>query len=337
EYLGELLECCRQIGVQTLVLPLFEASELSRSDVRRMIAPLRRVTDAAGSCGVTVAIETSLDAGALLRLLGLIAHPRLRVCYDTGNSAALGHDVARDIQRLGSSIAHVHVKDKNAEGANVPLGSGISPLRDALIAFEEVRYEGLMTFETVRGDDPLATAKNNVRLTGTLVQWDTEFMVPRLCSAIHEAWVRGKRRQGYRPGPRVDDEAKLHPAIRPFAKLSPESVALESAVVRGLLASAAEIGYQPVRGRRSAECSVLLTALTRRAHDLWLAHQRSLGVQYGPVTDGDLRTHRDMLPFDRISSEKNELDRCVALGLVEAMARAGFRFQRAHSAEGGKL
>ncbi|HET9983620.1 MAG TPA: RyR domain-containing protein [Longimicrobiales bacterium] len=44
----------------------------------------------------------------------------------------------------------------------------------------------------------------------------TEF----LARHIHETWARGRLEEGWRYGPRRDDEAKTHPCLVPYAELS---------------------------------------------------------------------------------------------------------------------
>jgi CMP-N,N'-diacetyllegionaminic acid synthase len=325
DYLATLFECCKQLGnIQTCVLPLMEASELRGTDVRRIIPALRRLADAAKPMGMTLAIETHLDASALLLFLGMVAHPLLRVCYDTGNTVPLGHDVAGDIRKLGRCIGHVHIKDKTMDGQNVALGTGQSPLVEAVLALQDIGYAGRISFESVRGQDPLDTARHQLDFIRTAAFPHGRPLIPRICQAMHEAWVATKQQQGYRAGPAIDDEAKIHPAIRPYSELSPESVALEIDTVNGLLALMRQEGYRLKPGAGERNPAPLLDRMQRRAHDMWFEYHRSRGFRHAPVTDIPNKKHRDFLPFDALSPERKELDRSVVMAVTGEIGRAGF-------------
>jgi len=84
--------------------------------------------------------------------------------YDTGNRVAFGHDLAGDIRLLGNSIAHVHIKDKNSDNANVLLGTGLVNFESVFCALNDIDYSGPYTFETTRGSNPINTAKYNMNL-----------------------------------------------------------------------------------------------------------------------------------------------------------------------------
>ena len=73
-----------------------------------------------------------------------------------------GINLANDIKRLAKRIAHVHIKDKDWHGNNVLLGTGEVNFKEVCQAFVDIGYDGTMTFETVRGKDPIRTAKYNL-------------------------------------------------------------------------------------------------------------------------------------------------------------------------------
>ena len=84
------------------------------------------------------------------------------IVYDTGNRVMEGINLANDIKRLAKRIVHVHIKDKDWHGNNVLLGTGEVNFKEVCQAFVDIGYDGTMTFETVRGKDPIRTAKYNL-------------------------------------------------------------------------------------------------------------------------------------------------------------------------------
>ena len=139
-----LLNRCKDIGCDKVVLPLFEEAENTTNKA------LREIETAAMSKGIDIALETCDDD-----------YP-FNIVYDTGNRVMEGINLANDIKRLAKRIVHVHIKDKDWHGNNVLLGTGEVNFKEVCQAFVDIGYDGTMTFETVRGKDPIRTAKYNL-------------------------------------------------------------------------------------------------------------------------------------------------------------------------------
>ncbi len=151
-----------RLGARKLVLPLFEASELTPTNAAAFRDPLRAIADAAAAQGMLVCLETILTARELMAALDAFGHSALSVVYDTGNRVAFGHDLPGDIRLLGSRISHVHIKDKNSANRNVLLGTGLVDFRAVFEVLAEIGYSGPYTFETQRGRNPARTARYNM-------------------------------------------------------------------------------------------------------------------------------------------------------------------------------
>lgn len=159
-----LIDCGAALGCKVLVLPLFEHSRLTTDNSKAFLPVIRSIAEEATARGIRVCLETELTGDELLRTLDLIDHPSVGVVFDTGNRVAFGHDLAADIALLGSSIQHVHIKDKNAENQNVLLGTGMVNFLEVFKALAAIDYAGPFTFEAQRGIDPIRTAKFNIAL-----------------------------------------------------------------------------------------------------------------------------------------------------------------------------
>ncbi len=152
------------LGVEKFIMPLFDASELTVQNSADYIEPLRTIADAAHDAGMTTCLETILTGAELIDLLDRLDRPYIKAVYDTGNRVAFGHDLAADIRLLGARIAHVHIKDKNADNQNVLLATGLVNFADVFAALHDIAYAGPYTFETQRGRNPLRTASYNMML-----------------------------------------------------------------------------------------------------------------------------------------------------------------------------
>jgi L-ribulose-5-phosphate 3-epimerase len=84
---------------------------------RQVLEHLRRIGDTAGSVGITVALEThkgpTQNAGAMLRLMEELDHPRVRLNFDTGNIAYYNQGVnpADELEQVKELVRNVHLKD----------------------------------------------------------------------------------------------------------------------------------------------------------------------------------------------------------------------------------
>jgi sugar phosphate isomerase/epimerase len=149
-----LLERIASRGFERIVLPFFDAAALQGpEDLDRLAGVLAR----SPVRGRRLALETTLPAAMLAPFVDRVG---ASVCYDLGNTTALGHDIVGDIRILGGRISHVHVKDKRrATGENVVLGTGDTDFAGAAAALSEVGFKGDYTCETTRGNDPIGTAR----------------------------------------------------------------------------------------------------------------------------------------------------------------------------------
>ncbi len=95
------------------------------------------------------------------QFLDLVDVDAVGLCYDVGNATALGFSAESELRSLGARVVHVHAKDKDDAGVNVQFGTGAVPFRAALAALHDIRFDGLVTMEATRGDDPALTAATN--------------------------------------------------------------------------------------------------------------------------------------------------------------------------------
>ena len=84
---------------------------------RTCVDHLRRLGDIAGECGMALALEThkgpTQNALAMLALMDEVAHPHVRVNFDTGNIAYYNDaaDPCEELEKVKHLVANVHLKD----------------------------------------------------------------------------------------------------------------------------------------------------------------------------------------------------------------------------------
>ena len=147
-----------ELPVRTVVVPLLEASDLkatNRIDVARAVG---QFAEQLQDDGLRIVVELGLSADDSLQFLKTVGHPRVGLCYDLGNAAASGFDPVDELRVLGSNVWHLHAKDKNDSKENVRFGTGRVKFDRVFEVLWRQGFEGLITMEATRGDDPFRTA-----------------------------------------------------------------------------------------------------------------------------------------------------------------------------------
>jgi L-ribulose-5-phosphate 3-epimerase len=147
-----------ELPVRTVVVPLLEASDLQPMNRTDVAGAVRRFAERLADDGPCIAVELGLSADESLQFLKTVDHPRVGLCYDVGNAAASGFDPADELRILGSSVWHLHAKDKNDSKENVRFGTGLVKFERVFDVLWHQGFEGLITMEATRGDDPFRTA-----------------------------------------------------------------------------------------------------------------------------------------------------------------------------------
>lgn len=163
EQTKKLISQAKILGIQKLVLPLFEKSELTENNFEEYKSIFKEIAELAQENNILVCLETILNGKNLLNLLEFIDHPNIKCVFDTGNRISFGHDIYSDILLLGEQIQHVHIKDKNDQNENVLLGTGKVNFYRVFQSLSAIEYNGPYTFETSRGRNPIRTAKYNLQ------------------------------------------------------------------------------------------------------------------------------------------------------------------------------
>ncbi len=159
-----LLEQSRKLGIKKFVMPFFEMSEIDQENMHKYVDPIKRVAEFAADNNILLCLETILNGKDLIDFLKLINMENVKVVFDTGNRVVYKHNLVSDIKLLNNLIAHIHIKDKNINGENVLLGTGLVNFEEVFDALKAISYKGAFTFETTRGKNPINTAQYNVNL-----------------------------------------------------------------------------------------------------------------------------------------------------------------------------
>ena len=168
--LKKLIGACKVIQCDTILVPFVEESSISsRKDEDDIIGVINLVGELLERQGINLCLEATLQWQEMLEFLEKIGHPKVGVYYDIGNSVYLKYDPVEEIRRLSKWIGGVHIKDRDKEGRNVMLGTGLVDFPACFKSLKKVRYKGSYILETTMCDNPIEAAKKNLEFVKTLL------------------------------------------------------------------------------------------------------------------------------------------------------------------------
>lgn len=163
QILNRLIENVAEIGVQSILMPVLEISEIRTPEEKALLLEsLKGPLDLAAKKGLTLGLETELRAEQYLALVEDAHHPALGVYYDTGNNAAQGHDIARDGEILASHLVGIHIKDRKRGGGSVLLGQGDADFAGFFKQVMKVGYQRPVILQTQFGEQFLEIARRHL-------------------------------------------------------------------------------------------------------------------------------------------------------------------------------
>jgi hexulose-6-phosphate isomerase len=168
-----LLGQCRQAGVQHIVLPFVDNSRIdSAQDRLDVIRLFQRLDETLVRLDLQIHLETSLGPAEFRSLIEEIGHPRVRINYDSGNSASLGYSFEAEWDAYGQYIGSVHIKDRLKGGTTVPLGTGHADFAALARCLKRFNYQGRFILQVARGTtgDEVNWARQNRGFLEQLLQ-----------------------------------------------------------------------------------------------------------------------------------------------------------------------
>ena len=159
QHVFSYLDATASMNCKAAIFPLLEASNIDVMNMQEFVPSIRSFAAFAADRGLMIYLETLLNAKDLNKFLDQIDEPNVFCVFDTGNRVLESSDLASEIILLDRKIKHVHIKDKNSEGENVLLGTGMVDFFSIFQALSKIDYSGSYVFETTRGANPISTVK----------------------------------------------------------------------------------------------------------------------------------------------------------------------------------
>lgn len=116
QMVGDCLKTCQLLGAKVAFLPLGVKGDLVLHPELRpaIVERLKEVAKMAKKAGVTVAIETALDAHGDVELLNEIDSKHIQIYFNFSNPLKAGRDLVEELEILGKKrIAQIHCTDED--------------------------------------------------------------------------------------------------------------------------------------------------------------------------------------------------------------------------------
>ena len=156
DLLRKSMEACHEAGVSVILVPFFGTARLTTpGQIDRLVEEIRDSARMAKSLGITLGLETSLDAPANLEVLERIGSDSVGIYFDVANTQGIGYDVEKEILETGSRIVQVHIKE---HPQNPVLGKGEVDFRKVSESLHKVGFDGSLVFEVPTTEDKVMKA-----------------------------------------------------------------------------------------------------------------------------------------------------------------------------------
>lgn len=141
------IDICPAMNTNIILLAFFGNGDLINDPIGldATVERLKKVAPKAEKAGVTLAVESWLNAEQHMEIIDRVGSPAIKVYYDVGNSNLKGYDIYQEIRTLGKHIAQFHAKDYD----NL-YGRGSIDFPRVREAMDDIGYRGWFVMEGVK-------------------------------------------------------------------------------------------------------------------------------------------------------------------------------------------
>lgn len=161
DLIQDCLQTMKVLGVKTAFLPLGTEGDLNKKPEIRaeMVRRLKVIGDMAVKEGVTVGIETSLDAKGEVKLLKEINSKGIKIYFNFQNSLEAGRNIYNELRILGKErICQIHCTD--TDGVTLPNNKRLD-MHKIKEVLDELGWSGWLVVERSRNADDVRNVKGN--------------------------------------------------------------------------------------------------------------------------------------------------------------------------------
>jgi len=140
EWISDTIDTAKNFNVKVILLAFFNASDLRNDEVRKKAAVdiLKKVAPRAEAKGITLGIESYLNAEEHLDIMNKVASKNVKVYFDFRNTADAGFNTAEEFRKLGKDkVCELHMKENG-----FLLGEGTVDWKSVSAAVHDTDYIG---------------------------------------------------------------------------------------------------------------------------------------------------------------------------------------------------
>ena len=158
--LEELIINSSKIGVTDIIIPCVDQSTLVNNESKDLlITNLNKVLETLEMYDTNLSLETDLPPKDFIELISQFDSKRIKINYDTGNSAALGFNVEEELETYGEYISNIHIKDRRFNEGPCLLGEGDVQFKYFFNKLSNIDYKGSIIFQAFRDDEGIEVFK----------------------------------------------------------------------------------------------------------------------------------------------------------------------------------
>ena len=145
QWVLDCIDVMPKLNQKVVLLAFFSNGDLKdKKDMQdAAIARLKKAAPMAEKAGVTLGIESYLNADDHKRILDEVGSPSVKVYYDVANMTKMGYDIYQEIRQLGRDrICQIHCKENG-----FLLGQGKIDFPRVKEAIDEIGWQGWLVIE----------------------------------------------------------------------------------------------------------------------------------------------------------------------------------------------
>ncbi|NNE76049.1 MAG: sugar phosphate isomerase/epimerase, partial [Pricia sp.] len=151
QWVIDSIDVAQAMGCKVVLMAFFSNGDL-KNDIegtKETIKRLKKVVPKAEDKGITLGIESWLNAEEHMHILNAVNSPNLKVYYDVANSNKMGYNIYEEIRSLGKeNICEFHAKENG-----FLLGQGKVDFEEVRKAMDDIDYEGWVQIEGAVPED----------------------------------------------------------------------------------------------------------------------------------------------------------------------------------------
>ncbi len=152
-------------------------------------------------------------------------------------------------------------------------------------------------------------------------------VLEKLAGAAHEVFCEGRRRAGWRQGPR-NDKAKKHPLLVPYNQLDEVYKESNRRMVRTIPMKLSAAGYVMVPAQGAMGIGRLtnseIETVARMEHELWMKERIGRGFTTSRPTDDRPRRNTSIVDWGHLPERVKEIDRGLVRDIPKILSLAGY-------------